>query len=248
MGAPAAASETRRAALRWVESGLDRAAALAFRSQSAEPTEPRRCIKGMRSFSLRRVCLCIPLAAVALAWMTSSALAGGWAVTTLDSVPTDIRAGQTYRIGYMIRQHGATPLMGATPQIRISRAGEGLAFPGWPDGTPGHYVSEVNFPTDGEWSWSVDQSPFAAQVLGTLSIASAPATEAELATQAEPSRIAPPEGSAAPEANVAAVASVAKVQPPVELAMAALVVLALGGVATILVVALPRTVRTVTSL
>jgi hypothetical protein len=202
----------------------------------------------MRRFSLTRVCLCVPLAAATMVWLTCSALAGGWAVTTLDSVPTDIRAGQTYRIGYMIRQHGVTPLIGATPQIRISRDGEGLVFRGWPDGTPGHYVSEVNFPAEGEWSWSVDQSPFAAQALGSLSIASAPATVADLITEAEPATIAPPEGSVAPVANVANVGEVAKVQPPVELALAALVVLTLGGVATTLLVALPRTARSVRSL
>jgi hypothetical protein len=114
---------------------------------------------------------------MATLWLTSSALAGGFAITTLDTVPQDIRAGQTYPIGYTIRQHGVTPVRDATPKVIISSvSGERLSFAGSAEGEPGHYVSQVTFPSEGEWAWEVDQSPFPApQKLGSIAVAAVPA-------------------------------------------------------------------------
>jgi hypothetical protein len=119
---------------------------------------------------LRLALIC---AASAIVVFATPALAGGWAVTTLDPLPTSFEAGQTYRIGYTIRQHGVTPYRGATPEIRVHRGMMWLSFRGSPDGAPGHYVSEVRLPADGTWTWSVDQSPFAEQALGTIDITAA---------------------------------------------------------------------------
>ncbi|CAN5234232.1 hypothetical protein BH18CHL2_BH18CHL2_11740 [soil metagenome] len=105
------------------------------------------------------------------------ALAGGWAVTTLDSVPDRFDAGQRYTIGYTIRQHGLTPInlesMGEqmTTEIRISQQGaKTLRFPGSQSGPVGHYVATVSFPAAGAWSWDVTQGPFEAQSLGNLTV------------------------------------------------------------------------------
>ena len=150
-----------------------------------------------------------PLAAVLMVCLTSAALAGGWAVTTLDALPQAIRAGETYQLGYVIRQHGVTPFTSAKPEIRISGPnGELLRFPGVPEGAPGHYVSTVSFPSDGLWTWRVDQNPFEPQQLGALTVQS-------------------PAPAAAPIPAL-------KAQPPVELAMVALVALLLGLVASVL--------------
>ncbi len=54
----------------------------------------------------------------------STASAGGWAVTTLDTLPRQFNAGETYRIGYTVRQHGETPLRGGTTAIELQRPGE----------------------------------------------------------------------------------------------------------------------------
>ena len=79
----------------------------------------------------------VPLAALAMLWMSSAALAGGFAVTTLDPLPQAFHAGQTYRIGYVIRQHGVTPFTRAQPRIRISiENGEQLSFAGFPRARP----------------------------------------------------------------------------------------------------------------
>jgi hypothetical protein len=156
---------------------------------------------------MRRILISVPLAAMAALWLTSSALAGGFAVTTLDPLPQWMHAGQSYRIGYMIRQHGVTPVRDATPKIVISRGTERVTFVGIAEGGPGHYVSDVTFPSDGDWLWVVDQSPFPIpQTLGTISVVAA---------------LAP----AAAEAPVPE-----KPRPPAELALLGLVALAAAGV------------------
>ena len=116
----------------------------------------------------------VACAIVALFGLAGPVLAGGWAVTTIDTLPEDgFAAGQTYRIGYTIRQHGQTPVDGAITSIRISSAetGESRLFPGTADGAAGHYIAEVTFPTAGDWAWEVSQHPFAVQTLGTVTVA-----------------------------------------------------------------------------
>src|SRR5207302_11249300 len=134
---------------------------------------------------MRLIWLRVLLAAMAGLWFTSSALAGGVAVTTLDSLPQAMQAGQTYRIGYLIRLHGVAPFTNARPKIVISRGTERLTFAGVAEGTAGHYVSDVTFPDSGDWLWEVDQSPFPmSQMLGSISVAPvlAPTATEALAT------------------------------------------------------------------
>jgi hypothetical protein len=50
----------------------------------------------------------VSLAAMLL--LAAPALAGGWAVITLDSLPREVRAGQGLRLGFVIRQHGREPV------------------------------------------------------------------------------------------------------------------------------------------
>ena len=129
---------------------------------------------------------------LALVW-TPSVFAGGWAITTLDPLPNELRAGQTYAIGYVIRQHGQTPFTSAQTAIEI-RSPDSQApqrFRAVPDGAPGHYVAQVTFPTAGEWQWDVDQAPFAPQALGTVTVL------APSAASAAPNTIVPLAGTLA---------------------------------------------------
>jgi hypothetical protein len=159
-----------------------------------------------------RVIVSVLGATLAMLWLASGALAGGWAVTTLDPLPQTLHAGQTYRIGYVIRQHGVTPVTQGHPRIVITRAGEQLSFAGLAQGAPGHYVSEVTFPSSAAWTWSVDQDPFPEpQKLGAISVQ--PALQAAAINEPIPAL---------------------KSQPPVELAMVALVALLLSGVALVI--------------
>jgi hypothetical protein len=98
--------------------------------------------------------------------------AGGWAVTMLDELPAVIRAGETYPIGYTIRQHGQTRFTSARSgiEIRAAKGGTSQRFAGVAEGAPGHYVAQVRFPEPGEWEWFADQTPFAPQPLGTISV------------------------------------------------------------------------------
>jgi hypothetical protein len=107
-----------------------------------------------------------------LAFSSPVVLAGGWAVSTLDELPSEFRAGQTYRIGYTIRQHGLTPY--ATSQtaivIRSAASADTRRFAAVADGATGHYLAPVEFPTAGEWRWEVEQGPFAPQPLGSIQV------------------------------------------------------------------------------
>jgi hypothetical protein len=104
------------------------------------------------------------------------ALAGGWAATTLDELPGEFVAGDTYQIGYTIKQHGVTPVnvneLGGTTEIRITspESGKTLAYPGVREGATGHYIAKVTFPYEGKWTWEVTQGPFEAQPLGSISV------------------------------------------------------------------------------
>ncbi len=113
------------------------------------------------------------LGAIALALlMGGAAVAGGWAVTTLDPLPRLPVAGRPTPIGFTVRQHGATPIAIENTAIVISRLGgaERHVFPGRPDGPVGHYVSDVRFPTSGAWNWQVEQGWFGTQELGSINV------------------------------------------------------------------------------
>lgn len=113
---------------------------------------------------------------IALALLSSSTVfAGGFAVTTLDSVPTTFAPGETYSIGFMLRQHGVTPVRDAAPTLLVWRGQERLSVAARAEGEPGHYVAAVTFPDTGEWTWAMDQAPFPQiQSLGTVSVTAPP--------------------------------------------------------------------------
>jgi len=115
--------------------------------------------------------------------------AGGWAVTTFDQLPAEFIAGQTYHLGYTIRQHGMTPLrVDRTEVIAVPSTGPQLSFPGRPDGTLGHYAVDLVLGA-GTYAWRVTQEPFMAQELGPLIVGGSavlPVPGPALATPAAP--------------------------------------------------------------
>jgi len=138
-----------------------------------EPIGHDRCTEDMR----RQLAFSGLLALAFAALIAAPALAGGWAVTTVDPLPSSIQAGQTYDVGFTIRQHGQSPFNQATPRIRAELANSFLSFAATRDGD-GHYVARVTFPKEGAWTWRVDQTPFATQELGRLNVVAAtPAVE-----------------------------------------------------------------------
>ena len=94
-------------------------------------------------------------------------LAGGWAVITLDDPPGEIHAGQPWTIGFTVLQHGQTPVhtvFGGQPVeptlIATNKAtGERVSAVGTPAKETGHFLLEVTFPSEGEWSWTIEPVP-----------------------------------------------------------------------------------------
>jgi len=84
--------------------------------------------------------------------------AGGWAVATLDDLPTQVIAGQPLALGFMIRQHGRTPLVGVEPRViaRQRDTGERFTASAHAEGEPGHYAVTLSFPSAGQWDWVIN--------------------------------------------------------------------------------------------
>lgn len=138
---------------------------------------------------MRRILVTLAAVLLTLA-LGAPAIAGGWAATTLDEVPPDMRAGETYQIGYTIRQHGVTPRnvedMGGTTEIRITSpdGAKTLSYAGVREGATGHYIAKITFPYEGAWTWSVTQGPFQPQALGTVKVLPAAGAAAQPAQPA----------------------------------------------------------------
>jgi mono/diheme cytochrome c family protein len=82
--------------------------------------------------------------------------AGGWAVITLDELPSDIEAGEPLTIGFTVLQHGRTPMSGLEPTVTAELSfDEKLVVHAEPEGKPGHYAATLTFPKEGKWEWSI---------------------------------------------------------------------------------------------
>jgi hypothetical protein len=82
--------------------------------------------------------------------------AGGWAVITLDRLPSGVVAGEPLTISFMVLQHGRTPMADLQPTITASlSSSESFVVTAKPEGEVGHYVATLNFPKEGNWSWSI---------------------------------------------------------------------------------------------
>ncbi len=127
------------------------------------------------------VTLAVVLGAVALT--ARPAGAGGWAVVTLDSVPVQARAEEALRLGFMVRQHGVTPVDAVKPYLSATRAGtnETVQAEAQKDGVVGHFVVEVTFPSAGAWQWEITPEPFAGTRFEPLKVMPAGADSAEQA-------------------------------------------------------------------
>ena len=118
----------------------------------------------LNRFSLRAV-----IAVAALLALAAPALAGGAAVVSLDSLPGEVRAGQTLHLGFMVLQHGTRPVHnweGVGPVEPLLTAtnketGETYQVKAQMDATKlGHFTIDVTFPTDGTWEWEIQPIPF----------------------------------------------------------------------------------------
>ncbi|HWQ15767.1 MAG TPA: hypothetical protein VNL77_23400 [Roseiflexaceae bacterium] len=125
----------------------------------------------------RKLGLACTLALAALLALVAPVSAGGWAVVTLDELPAEVRAGQTVTLGFMVRQHGQTPIdvhtfEGRYPVLSATNleTRETISFEARKEGPEGHYVVDVTFPAAGGWAWRIAPEPFGPTDLGTLTV------------------------------------------------------------------------------
>lgn len=99
------------------------------------------------------------------------AFAGGWAVITLDELPTGVVAGEPFNIGFTVLQHGKTPMDGLDPTITATSSNsESFVVHAKPEGETGHYAATLTLPKEGSWNWSI-QAFSMEQAMPMLSVA-----------------------------------------------------------------------------
>jgi cytochrome c2 len=135
----------------------------------------------------RLLARCLLIGAALLAICASSALAGGWAVITLDELPTAITAGQPISIGFTVRQHGQTLRSDLVPIVRFERSDrtESFQVTAQRQGDEGHYVAAIKFPSAGQWNWQVGIEQF-----GMITQDMPPLTVKMAAARAQPASFA----------------------------------------------------------
>jgi hypothetical protein len=143
----------------------------------------------------RRLSLGLILA-VSMLLLTSPAFAGGWAVVTLDTLPQEVRAGQALHLGFMVRQHGQTPISSVEPFLLATNkdTDEMLRIDGRQAGAVGHFEVDVTFPSAGTWEWQITPKPFGPTEFAPLSVlpaATASQQAAQPVTQPAPVTTAP---------------------------------------------------------
>jgi hypothetical protein len=97
------------------------------------------------------------LALLALLSLALPAAAGGWATATIDPGPIEPTAGTPVDIGFVLKQHGETPISWEMVTFTSSNieTGEQVSVAAQPKGPIGHYVATVTFPSAGNWRWSL---------------------------------------------------------------------------------------------
>jgi hypothetical protein len=102
--------------------------------------------------SMRAFLLAVSAALV----LAAPAAAGGWATAGLGPPDGGLGAGDTWNAEVTVLQHGQTPLVGVSPVVKISKGGETHDFPAAPTSEPGVYLAKVKFPSEGNWTYQVD--------------------------------------------------------------------------------------------
>lgn len=114
------------------------------------------------------------------------ALAGGWAVITLDELPTGVVEGEPFTIGFTVLQHGRTPMDDLDPIVNVHLdKTDAFVVRAEQEGKPGHYAATLTIPKAGEWEWSVQafsmdqRMPNLIVAASSVASASAPGTKTE---------------------------------------------------------------------
>ena len=81
--------------------------------------------------------------------------AGGWSVVTVKELPDHAVAGRPLELGYVVRQHGMTPIPGLRGRL-VARSGAlEVTADARPGGRAGDYAARLVLPRSGAWSITV---------------------------------------------------------------------------------------------
>jgi len=129
--------------------------------------------------------IAIGLALLLVLGLAIPVFAGGWAVVTLDELPSNVVAGEPLTIGFTVLQHGRTPLTNLEPTVtaKLSFAEKLVVYAG-PEGKPGHYMATLTFPKEGKWEWSI-QAFTMDQPMPVLTVAAPSAVSASRGVKTE---------------------------------------------------------------
>jgi mono/diheme cytochrome c family protein len=88
--------------------------------------------------------------------LTGVALAGGWAIITLNEFPDYAVAGKPLNLTFSIRQHGVTLLPGLQPKVQAATT-SGLQAKASvkPTSNRGEYTTSLTLPQPGEWTVTI---------------------------------------------------------------------------------------------
>jgi len=105
---------------------------------------------------LSRTRIAIGLAVLFTLLFAFPVFAGGWAVITLDELPSNVIAGEPLSVGFTVLQHGRTPMTDLYPTINAKLSStETMSISAEPNGKPGHYSATLTFPKEGRWEWTI---------------------------------------------------------------------------------------------
>ena len=108
---------------------------------------------------------------VALLALPAWALAGGWALTSFDDLPSDLEAGASYDLTYTVLQHGVNPVDVGQSEVRvIDGSGNVTTFVATRLPERGRYQVTVTFPQSGLWTWEVTQGDFGTHPMGPITV------------------------------------------------------------------------------
>ena len=107
-----------------------------------------------------RVFLVTATALGAALTIAGTAVAGGSATVTLDGGVPRPSLGEPVEIGFVLRQHGVTPV--SWPQTWVTathlQSGETVRAEARASGAEGHYVATLTIPSEGSWTWAIESS------------------------------------------------------------------------------------------
>ena len=83
------------------------------------------------------------------------AIAGGWAVVSVENPPEFGVAGTTLPLRFAVRQHGVTPLKDLQPVIEARSGSQEVRIAAKETGDPGTYVASLVLPESGSWSITI---------------------------------------------------------------------------------------------